>query len=77
LDTDNDSVFMNETVRDYCQQVGIKFTRCRPYCKNDQAWVEHEEWRCGAPDDQLSAASRAWKPRRRWHDCVICRRFGE
>jgi hypothetical protein len=25
LDTDNDSVFMNETVRDYCQQVGIEF----------------------------------------------------
>jgi len=24
LDTDNDSVFMNETVRDYCQQVGIE-----------------------------------------------------
>jgi hypothetical protein len=27
LDTDNDSVFMNETVRDYCEQVGIEFTR--------------------------------------------------
>jgi hypothetical protein len=33
LDTDNDSVFMNETVRDYCEQVGIEFTRCRPYRK--------------------------------------------
>jgi hypothetical protein len=42
LDTDNDSVFMNETVRDYCQQVGIEFTRCRPYRKNDQAWVEQK-----------------------------------
>jgi hypothetical protein len=47
LDTDNDSVFMNETVRDYCQQVGIEFTRCRPYRKNDQAWVEQKR----APDD--------------------------
>jgi hypothetical protein len=37
LDTDNDSVFMNETVRDYCQQVGIEFTRCRPYRKNGPA----------------------------------------
>jgi hypothetical protein len=36
------SVFMNETVRDYCQQVGIEFTRCRPYRKNDQAWVEQK-----------------------------------
>jgi len=42
LDTDNDSVFMNETVRDYCQQDGIEFTRCRPYRKNDQAWVEQK-----------------------------------
>jgi hypothetical protein len=42
LDTDNDSVFMNETVRDYCKQVGIEFTRCRPYRKNDQAWVEQK-----------------------------------
>jgi hypothetical protein len=42
LDTDNDSVFMNETVRDYCEQVGIEFTRCRPYRKNDQAWVEQK-----------------------------------
>jgi hypothetical protein len=42
LDTDNDSVFMNETVRDYCEQVRIEFTRCRPYRKNDQAWVEQK-----------------------------------
>lgn len=42
FDTDNDSVFMNETVRDYCQREGIAFTRCRPYRKNDQAWVEQK-----------------------------------
>jgi len=42
FDTDNDSVFMNETVRDYCQEAGIAFTRCRPYRKNDQAWVEQK-----------------------------------
>jgi len=42
FDTDNDSVFMNETVRDYCQAGGIAFTRCRPYRKNDQAWVEQK-----------------------------------
>jgi hypothetical protein len=42
FDTDNDSVFMNETVRDYCQGAGIAFTRCRPYRKNDQAWVEQK-----------------------------------
>jgi len=42
FDTDNDSVFMNETVKDYCETNGIAFTRCRPYCKNDQAWVEQK-----------------------------------
>ena len=29
FDTDNDSVFMNETVRNYCQEAGVAFTRCR------------------------------------------------
>ena len=31
FDTDNDSVFINETVRDYCLAQNITFTRCRPY----------------------------------------------
>ena len=42
FDTDNDSVFMNETVQAYCQAAGVEFTRCRPYRKNDQAWVEQK-----------------------------------
>jgi hypothetical protein len=42
LVTDNDSVFMSETVRDYCLAAGVEFTRCRPYRKNDQAWVEQK-----------------------------------
>jgi hypothetical protein len=42
FDTDNDSVFMNETIKDYCSKVGLVFTRCRPYRKNDQAWVEQK-----------------------------------
>lgn len=42
FDSDNDSVFMNETVRDYCKEAGVEFTRCRPYRKNDQAWVEQK-----------------------------------
>jgi len=42
FDTDNDSVFMNETVRDYCMGAGMEFTRSRPYRKNDQAWVEQK-----------------------------------
>jgi hypothetical protein len=42
LDTDNDSVFMHETVQDYCLAANVEFTRCRPYRKNDQAWVEQK-----------------------------------
>ena len=42
FDTDNDSVFMNATVRDYCRDAGIVFTRCRPWRKNDQAFVEQK-----------------------------------
>ena len=42
FDTDNDSVFMNATVRDYCCDAGIEFTRCRPWRKNDQAFVEQK-----------------------------------
>lgn len=42
LDVDNDTVFMNESVRDYCRDEGIVFTRCRPYRKNDQAHIEQK-----------------------------------
>jgi hypothetical protein len=42
FDTDNDSVFMNETVRDYCLRENIELTRCRHYRKNDQAFVEQK-----------------------------------
>lgn len=42
FDSDNDSVFINETLRDYCAETGVTFTRCRPYRKNDQAWVEQK-----------------------------------
>jgi hypothetical protein len=42
FDTDNDTAFLNETVRDYCAAAGVEFTRCRPYRKNDQAFVEQK-----------------------------------
>ena len=42
LDVDNDSVFMNETVRGYCAAENIELTRCRPYRMNDQAHVEQK-----------------------------------
>ncbi len=42
FDTDADSVFTNETVRVYCPEAGVEFTCCRPYRKNDQAWIEQK-----------------------------------
>ena len=37
LDSDNDSVFINETLVGYCEESEIEFTRSRAYRKNDQA----------------------------------------
>jgi hypothetical protein len=42
FDTDNDGVFINETVKSYCSKHRIEFTRSRPYRKNDQAFVEQK-----------------------------------
>ena len=42
FDTDNDTVFINETLRDYCRDAGIVFTRCRPWRKNDHPFVEQK-----------------------------------
>jgi hypothetical protein len=42
IDTDNDSAFINEILRVYCQQGKIEFTRSRAYQKNDQAWIEQK-----------------------------------
>ncbi len=42
IDSDNDSVFINETLVRYCADMGIEFTRSRAYRKNDQAWIEQK-----------------------------------
>ena len=39
---DNDSVFINETLVNYCQEKDIEFTRSRAHRKNDQAWIEQK-----------------------------------
>jgi integrase-like protein len=38
--SDNGSEFLNERLLGWCRREGIRFTRGRPYRKNDQAWVE-------------------------------------
>ena len=42
IDSDNDSVFINDALTQYCAGRGIEFTRSRPYRKNDQAWIEQK-----------------------------------
>jgi len=44
LDSDNGSEFINGDLNRYCEQAKITFTRCRPYRKNDQAYVEQKNW---------------------------------
>ena len=42
FDTDNDTVFINETIKAWCEKAGVSFTRSRPYRKNDQAHIEQK-----------------------------------
>ena len=42
INSDNDSAFINDTLTEYCDKSGIKFTRSRAYRKNDQAWIEQK-----------------------------------
>jgi hypothetical protein len=44
LDSDNGSEFINDHLKRYCEQRQITFTRCRPYQKNDQAYIEQKNW---------------------------------
>jgi hypothetical protein len=69
LDVDNDTVFMNESVRDYCRDAGIVLTRCRPYRKNDQAHIEQKN---GAVVRRIVGyrGSRAWRPPGNWRGCT-------
>lgn len=42
--SDNGSEFLNAHLVTWCRREGIRFTRGRPYRKNDQAWVEQRNW---------------------------------
>ncbi|MBI3456535.1 MAG: transposase family protein [Candidatus Rokubacteria bacterium] len=42
LDSDNGSEFINRMLYEYCQRLGITFTRSRAYKKNDSAHVEQK-----------------------------------
>jgi len=44
LHTDNGSEFINHSLRGWCSQHSVRFTRGRAYRKNDQAYVEQRNW---------------------------------
>jgi hypothetical protein len=44
LHSDNGSEFINDELRRYCDTAGIRFTRSRPYHKNDNCYVENRNW---------------------------------
>jgi len=44
IDSDNGSEFINFHLVGYCQDHGIRFTRSRPYKKDDNAHIEQKNW---------------------------------
>lgn len=44
LHTDNGGEFINDLLYPWCRREGIRFTRGRPYKKNDQAYGEQKNW---------------------------------
>src|SRR5262249_31532820 len=44
FDCDNGSEFLNHHLQRYFQERNIRFTRSRPYRKNDSAHVEQKNW---------------------------------
>lgn len=82
LDTDNDTAFMNEKLKAYCDAANVVFTRCRPYRKNDQAFVEQKNDAVGRrmvgcrSRSSPGAAKRANRPLRCSKILLpLCRRF--
>jgi hypothetical protein len=73
FDVDNDSVFMNETVHDYCRAENIELTRRRPYRKNDQAHVEQKRSARSCDGWSVIAVVRASRQRGNWPSCTSAR----
>ena len=44
IHTDNGGEFINDILYPWCRRESIRFTRGRPYKKNDQAYVEQKNW---------------------------------
>lgn len=58
LHTDNGGEFLNKALFRWCQREGVRFTRGRPYKKNDQAYVEQKNFAVvRSPESSLRPAS--------------------
>ena len=69
FDTDNDSVFMNETVRDYCASRGR--VHALPALSQERPSLGGAEERVSRPPhSRLSPLRRASRLRPRWHGCT-------
>jgi hypothetical protein len=44
LDSDSGGEFINEQLLRFCQERNVRFTRSRPYKKNDNAHIEQKNW---------------------------------
>jgi len=44
IDCDGGGEFINHHLVRFCEQRRITFTRCRPYRKNDQCYIEQKNW---------------------------------
>lgn len=44
IDSDNGGEFINNALRNYCEENNITFTRSRPYRKNDTCHIEQKNW---------------------------------
>ena len=47
IDSYKESVFINQTLMEFCAGRGIEFARSRGYRKNDQAWIEQKNGSVG------------------------------
>ena len=55
LDSDNGSEFINAQLFTWCTEQEITFTRCRPYRKNDNSFVEQKNFPRRSPTGWLPA----------------------
>lgn len=70
--SDNGGEFVNAGLLGWCQRRGVRFTRGRPYRKNDQAWVEQRNGllvRRLVGYDRYSSRS-AWTVLQRFYDLL-------